>query len=244
MHTRSRLETRYLLEQLGVNWYLNFDSDMSQTPSGANKVPFLQVPTDPAVWTSGDAAAIEGLTDQERDTLGFFTSVELSQMAQNAPGSYWYVFGGANRYGFMTGTRFAPVFHYYSTQIKQADPTANIIGTSILNWDYTCIGCEGLITCEDVLRSGYQCGETWLKEFIGAYESTYGEKPPSVKGGEKVYQCGGGIVYHRHDEKRLNWEPGGVRSGAGVRRSGVSQESSGSSETWEATPPCRLWRRR
>ena len=43
---------------------------------------------------------------------------------------------------------------------------------------------------------------------------------------------GGGIVYHRHDEKELNWDLGGVRSGAGVRRSGVSQESSGSSETW------------
>ena len=54
----------------------------------------------------------------------------------------------------------------------------------------------------------------------------------TVKGGEKVYHCGGGIVYHRHDEKELNWEPGGVRSGAGVRRSGLSQESSGSSETW------------
>ena len=46
--------------------------------------------------------------------------------------------------------------------------------------------------------------------------------------------CGGGIVYHPHDEKELNWEPGGVRSGAGVRRSGLSQESSGSSETWQA----------
>ena len=41
-------------------------------------------------------------------------------------------------------------------------------------------------------------------------------------------------MYHPHDEKELNWEPGGVRSGAGVRRSGLSQESSGSSETWEA----------
>ena len=40
-------------------------------------------------------------------------------------------------------------------------------------------------------------------------------------------------MYHPHDEKELNWEPGGVRSGAGVRRSGLSQESSGSSETWE-----------
>ena len=64
-----------------------------------------------------------------------------------------------------------------------------------------------------------------------------------VKGGEKVDHCGGGIVYHRHDEKGLNWEPGGVRSGAGVCKSGVSQESSGSSETWEAAF-CRLRLRR
>ena len=28
---------------------------------------------------------------------------------------------------------------------------------------------------------------------------------------------GGGIVYHQHDEKELNWELGGVRSGASVR---------------------------
>ena len=64
-----------------------------------------------------------------------------------------------------------------------------------------------------------------------------------VKGGEKVDHCGGGIVYHWHDEKGLNWEPGGVRSGAGVPSSGVSQESSGSSETWEAAF-CRLRLRR
>ncbi len=50
-------------------------------------------------------------------------------------------------------------------------------------------------------------------------------------------------MYHRHDEKGLDWQPGGVRSGAGVRRSGVSQESSGSSEIWEATS-CRLPLRR
>ena len=50
-------------------------------------------------------------------------------------------------------------------------------------------------------------------------------------------------MYHRHDEKELNWEPGGVRSGAGVRRSGLSQESSGPSETWWAAR-CRLRLRR
>ena len=50
-------------------------------------------------------------------------------------------------------------------------------------------------------------------------------------------------MYHRHDEKESNGEPGGVRSGAGVRSSGVSQETSGTSETWEAAF-CRLCRRR
>ena len=54
----------------------------------------------------------------------------------------------------------------------------------------------------------------------------------NVKVGEKVGHRGGGIVYHRHDEKGLNREPGGVRSGAGAGSSGMSQESSGSSETW------------
>ena len=55
-----------------------------------------------------------------------------------------------------------------------------------------------------------------------------------VKGGEKVYHRGGGIVYHQHDGEEPNWEPVGVRSGAGNRSSGVSQDWSGSSETWEA----------
>ena len=42
-------------------------------------------------------------------------------------------------------------------------------------------------------------------------------------------------MYHRRDEKELNREPCGIRSGAVVRSPGVSQESSGSSEKWETT---------
>ena len=45
------------------------------------------------------------------------------------------------------------------------------------------------------------------------------------------------------DDTGLNWEPGGVRSGAGVPSSGVSQESSRSSEIGEAAFS-RLCRRR
>ena len=80
-------------------------------------------------------------------------------------------------------------------------------------------------------------------EFGDATSCSDDEALLAVKGGEKVYHCGGGIVYHRHDEKGLNWEPGGIRSGAGVRSSGVSQESTGSSDTWEAAL-CRLCLRR
>ena len=64
-----------------------------------------------------------------------------------------------------------------------------------------------------------------------------------VKGGGKAYRCGGARVAHWHDEKDPNGELGGVRSGAGVPSSGVSQESSGSSEIGEAAFP-RLCRRR
>ena len=40
----------------------------------------------------------------------------------------------------------------------------------------------------------------------------------SVKGDEKVYSCGGAKVSHWHDEKELDWEPGGVRSGPAAPR--------------------------
>ena len=104
-------------------------------------------------------------------------------MASTAPGSYWYIFGEANRYGYITGARFAPVFHYFYTQLKIGDPDAKIIGTSILNWDYTCIGCGGSFICKDdsdnnIFLKGYPCGKVWLDDFIREYEKLYGIKPP------------------------------------------------------------------
>ena len=102
-----------------------------------------------------------------------------------------------------------------------------------------------LAPLQSIIRADFTL---WLLARTGSFKSTLAALVMShfgrfVKGGEKVDHCGGGIVYHRHDEKGLNWEPGGVRSGAGVCKSGVSQESSGSSETWEAAF-CRLRLRR
>lgn len=167
LHTGSEDDSRYFLSRLGVKWYLDFTPDMSSVPEGASKVPFIPVPTAPNIWNSGWAETIESRTDAEIAARGFLTRAQVRQRAQSAPGSYWYIFGEANRYPYITGSRFAPVFHYFASQIRLADPSARIIGTSVLNWDFTCVGC-----------SGYYFGSEWLEDFIQAYEARYGEKPP------------------------------------------------------------------
>jgi hypothetical protein len=67
----------------------------------------------------------------------------------------------------MTGNKWAPLFRYFATVLKAADPTAKILSPSVLNWDFTCIGC-----------GGYQLGMDWATAFVDAYEAKYGLKPP------------------------------------------------------------------
>ena len=193
LHSRSKAANQYFLREIGVNWYLQFNHDMTQVPEGATKVPFIRVPTDdPNVcvaspqsikcpWRSRRAENIESLANEEIAAMGFLTGEELRQIAQDSPGSYWYIWGEPNKFGYLTGSRFAPVFHFISTHIKEGDPTAKIISPSILNWDFTCIDCGDINIkqpCEGVDLQGYQCGKLWLKEFISAYEGRYNGKPP------------------------------------------------------------------
>ena len=106
------------------------------------------------------------------------------------------------------------------------------------------VAYEGLTTTGFTeLIALHQWSRPEWKKYMAGFTGYDHKSVDVVKGGEKVCHCGGGIVYRRHDEKGLNWEPGGIRSGAGVRSSGVSQESTGSSDTWEAAL-CRLCLRR
>ena len=181
MHSKVKKDIRYFLEELGVKWYLDFDHDMATVPATANKVPFVTVPTNASAWAPGGPveSAINSGDEDAIEAVGFSRPSTIRSTASANPGSYWYIFGEANRYGFMTGERFAPVFRYYYDQIKLADDTAKFIGTSILNWDFTCFGCLGLVECEHGnMLTGYQCGKAWLKSFVNAYEAAYQEKPP------------------------------------------------------------------
>jgi PGF-pre-PGF domain-containing protein len=176
LHSRTKAHNLDVLTRLGVRWYLDLANDMTQVPDGAKKVPYIKVPTSEELWKSTSPMRpdrVDVLTDEERASMGFLTSSELRTMAQANPGSYWYIFGEPNRYIddnrilYMTGARFAPVFHYYATELTDADPTAKILSPSVLNWDFKCLGC-----------GGYTFGNVWAAEFIAAYETKYGLAPP------------------------------------------------------------------
>jgi hypothetical protein len=178
-HRTSKAETAYFLNKLGVGWYLDFNDDLSQIPTGANKLPLMYIPNSAEVWNSGKLETINENSDADNVNMGFKSRQNIQNASRTAPpNTYWYFGGESNRHPNISGAKFAHVFHYYYTHLKIGDPNAKIIGPSILNWGYTCIGCGGLVDCGGFSLSGYRCGKAWLNEFISTYESSYGQKPP------------------------------------------------------------------
>jgi hypothetical protein len=95
----------------------------------------------------------------------------IQELAVQAPGSVWYIVGEPNRRGAnYNATTIVAQLHDIYEAIKDpvnGDPTARITSPSVLNWDFTCIGC-----------GGFQSGQDWVAEFITAYQTTYGTEPP------------------------------------------------------------------
>ncbi len=137
------------VQNLEARWFIDFDSDPGDAPPGTHKVPFIQVaPRSVRISPSG-----------------------LAGLTARAPGSYWYIGGEPNvaAQGNMTPAAFVDEFDYYTTEIRAADPTALIMGPSILNWDFTCTGC-----------GGFMPGESWMRLFIDAYAVAHGGASPPV----------------------------------------------------------------
>ena len=164
------------LNSIKTTWYLNFNHDMSQINSEKKKLPYLKIPTNKAAWESTIIDNLNSIPDEQLQSLGYLTRLQLKQLAQLYPDAYWYLLGEPNRHGNITGEKFAKVFFHYSQGLKSGNLSAKILGPSPLNWDFTCIGC-----------SGYTTGKTWTKNFISAYESLYEEKPPVYAWGIDVY---------------------------------------------------------
>lgn len=140
--------TSYRLGQLGVEWYIDYSPDPSTAPNGTKKLPFISV-------------------KPGKDRL---TPTEIATFTSAAPGSPWYIGGEPNvpQQDGITPEAYAVEFDYYATEIRASDPTAKIMGPSILNWDFTCTGC-----------TGFQSGESWMRQFVDTYIFTHaGEVPP------------------------------------------------------------------
>jgi len=179
VHNASKDHVEHLLNELGITWYLNFDSQMDEVPNGFHKVPFIQIPADESVWSSINNSTFTNSSELQISNLGFFTATELKQMSIETPGSHWYVFGEPNRYSYITPEKYMYYFHYMVEALKDGDPSAKIVGPSMLNWDFTCIGCGGASLCEGVgVVYGYRCGKNWFEDFVDIYKNVHGIFPP------------------------------------------------------------------
>jgi hypothetical protein len=131
------------LDILEADWYLKFTADISYSAPGKSRPIYIDV-SPGATW---------------------LTPTELKAKADQIPGAVWYVSGEPNRQfsvdSIIEGLR------YYYTEIRIADPTAKITSPSVLNWDFTCIGCGGFTT-----------GHFWMNELVVRYQELYGEGPP------------------------------------------------------------------
>jgi len=132
-----------ILNTLETDWYIAFSSDVDNIPAGKNKLVYVIVSPTDAVLTTG----------------------KIQEIAAAKPGATWYVSGEPNvRYAV---DNVIQDLRYYYIEIKAADPTAIITSPSILNWDFTCLGC-----------GGYQSGQSWMTTFVSRYQDLYGSQPP------------------------------------------------------------------
>lgn len=131
------------LQTLDSDWYLQFDAVISSIPAGRSRPIYISISPDGVLKTTA----------------------QLQSLASVLPGAVWYVGGEPNRQ--FTVDEIIENLNYYYTQIKLVDPTARITSPSILNWEFTCIGC-----------GGYTSGKTWMTELITRYQDLYGTLPP------------------------------------------------------------------
>jgi hypothetical protein len=142
-HTEKPAELASTLNKVESDWYIAFSSDVDNIPSGKNKLIYVTVSPSNTVLTAG----------------------QIQTIAAARPGSMWYVSGEPN-VNYAVDDVIQDLRYYY-IEIKSADPSAIITSPSILNWDFTCIGC-----------GGYTSGESWMTSFVSRYQDLYGEQPP------------------------------------------------------------------
>ena len=131
------------LQSVGADWYLDFHATTTGIPAGKRRLIYVDIDGQKTLMS--------------RDAI--------QDLAQNQVGATWYVGGEPNRRVLVDDV--IEDLRYYYEEIKLADPTALITSPSMLNWDFTCIGC-----------GGYTSGQTWMSELLDRYQELYSTLPP------------------------------------------------------------------
>ena len=140
MHTADPVRQQWFLDILDTKWFLDWINDVDEIPEGHEElITILSLPGP--------------------------SSQRIQEIAELSPGSVWYVVGEPNRRAGYEASDIVTQLHDLYEEIRAADPTAKITSPSILNWEFTCIGC-----------SGYQKGSEWLDQFRIAYVAQYGDE--------------------------------------------------------------------
>ncbi len=144
------------LPRLGATWYLTGDAGADQV-SGMTRASIIRLnPAQPVDQVMAAVAARPG-------------GAWLVGNEPNVPTT--------NSSDAMSPSDYATTLHDWEARIHAVDPTAIIVGPSVLNWSQTCVGCPG-----------YTLGVDWTTEFYNDYVSMYGVRPPIDKWALHTYQ--------------------------------------------------------
>ena len=98
----------------------------------------------------------------------------VRSLAQRFPGSHWLIGNEPNvaessppGLGNTDPDVYAQSLHFYAGVFRQADPTAKLVGPSVLNWTFVCNGCPG-----------FPQGFGWTQRMRDAHVARYGAEPP------------------------------------------------------------------
>ena len=170
----------FFLADMGVHWFYDAKEGLTNVPTGASKVLLQRLPINsPESW---DMPIVSNLHSENEDNVikyGYLSKSEIGNIANAHPGSVWYLYGELNRFSYISGEKYAHVFEYYTSTIKSFDSTAIIMGPSILNWSFTCLGCNGLYYCGPGFLTGYKCGKRWIENFVDEYLQEF-SSPPDI----------------------------------------------------------------
>jgi hypothetical protein len=153
VHTSDPARQQWFLDTLGTRWFLDYTAGADVIQDGHDKPVYIE--------------SLPGPSTQS-----------IQEIAQQAPGSVWYVVGEPNRRAGYNAGEIVTQLHDLYEKIKAADPTAKITSPSILNWDFTCLGCVPPCCTPPCGVGGYQSGRSWVDEFRAAYLDLYGMEPP------------------------------------------------------------------